>query len=108
MKTLAAFNALNSIGTLLFGLPIFLLNGAIEADTESGWQERLFLDLTIANALVTPLVMGGLAYLYFVWKGHPWARILRSELCAKDELRGQQQAIAVKNELGENTRRWTI
>ena len=106
MTCFAAFNLMHSIETVLFGLPTFLLVRTFEMDpalSESVWQVRLFLNLTIANTFVTPLVMGGLAYLYFVYKGHPWARILRRELGAKDESLQQ-----VDHEPVENTRRWTI
>ena len=40
----------------------------------------------IAFATATPAVMGGLAYIYFAVKGHPWVRILREGLRSEEDV----------------------
>ena len=76
-------NALILVETLLFSIPVFLFKNDIgENPTKWSayfvWIVGLQIDLLVANVLVIPLILGGLAYFYFAVKGHPWARILKS------------------------------
>ena len=68
---------------LLFCIPLFIYKHEVEK----------FSNIIITSVLVTPFVMGGLAYFYFRVKGHPWTRILNEELRAKDQKSSDENPI---------------
>ena len=87
-------NVMMFIENLLFCIPLFIYK--YEVDTNSKFAEdkwsplvrkvTLFSNLNITSAFLTPFMMGGLAYFYFIVKGHPWTRILNDALREKEDI----------------------
>ena len=87
MAFFAWHNILIFVETMLFSIPIFVFRNDQETNIWSEyfiWIVGLQVKLLIANVIVIPPLLGGLAYIYFVVKGHPWARILKRELLEKN------------------------
>ena len=86
----ACHNILIFVETMLYSIPIFVFKNDIDSNPTkwSGyyvWIVGVQIKLLIANVIVIPPILGGLAYFYFVVKGHPWARILKRELTQGNE-----------------------
>ena len=84
MAFFTCHNILIFVETILFSIPVFVSKNHIDKypqwDRYFTWIVGLQVKLLIANVIVIPPTLGGMAYIYFVVKGHPWARILKMEM----------------------------